>query len=97
MLKQGDIFTHRHWLDPDHSNAPLRCKVTKIARGMVYYRPYYGLHDDGTEWLGALWKFELMNAARYVQDTRERHYQDAVTGADQRATEKLIAGLKRSQ
>lgn len=51
--ERGKIYLHRHYLDPDMSNKPLACKVTKIAQGVAYYRPYYGLHDDGSEWLGS--------------------------------------------
>lgn len=66
-LAKGDIFTHKHWLN---SMAPfggaLQCRVTKIARGVVYYRPIYGLHDDGTEWLGSPAYFPIEFASRYV-------------------------------
>lgn len=50
---RGKFYLHRNYRDPDMSGKPLACKVTRIAQGVAYYRPYYGLHDDGTEWLGA--------------------------------------------
>lgn len=66
-LKPGLIFEHKHWLDSS-TNAPLKCKVTRITRDRVYYRGYYGLHDDGSEWLGGgMWlgraKFEVTYVA----------------------------------
>jgi hypothetical protein len=50
---RGRIYLHRHYMGEDRK--PLPCKVTKIAQGIPYYRPYYGLHDDGSEWLGRAW------------------------------------------
>ena len=44
MLKKGDTFKHRHWLDPD-TKKPLVCEVTKIANGVIYYRCLY---SDGS-------------------------------------------------
>ena len=65
QIYKGAYFTHSRWLDPDHSNQPMRCKVTRVARGLVYYRPHYGWHDDGTEWLGNPWKFGIEDADKY--------------------------------
>lgn len=64
-LKRGTIFEHRHWLDPQ-SNKPLRCKVTRVAMDTIYYRPHYGFHDDGSEWLGGVACFPISQTARYV-------------------------------
>jgi hypothetical protein len=52
-MKTGTIFTHKHYLTPDYSGEHLKCKVTKVSQGVVYYRPFYGMHDDGSEWLGS--------------------------------------------
>jgi len=49
-MKTGDTFTHRHWLDVH--NRPLKCRITKIAKGTVYYRPINGgkaMYCDMTE------------------------------------------------
>ena len=53
--KRGDVFKHAHFFSPDSmpNKIPLLCKVTKIAGGSIYFRPFYGLHDDGSEWLGS--------------------------------------------
>jgi len=40
LPKIGLIFTHAFWLDAD--NRHLRMRVTKIAKGVVYYRPVDG-------------------------------------------------------
>jgi hypothetical protein len=63
--KRGDILLHRHWIT--HDNAPLCCKITRIAQGVMYYRPYYGLHDDGTEWLGAPSYFPTEQWEKYME------------------------------
>jgi hypothetical protein len=49
--KRGEIYIHRHFMD--ERRTPLLCKVTRIAQGVAYYRPYYGVHEDGSEWLGS--------------------------------------------
>lgn len=36
--KRGDEFVHARWLEED-GVTPLRCRVTRVARGVVYYRP----------------------------------------------------------
>jgi hypothetical protein len=50
-IKRGMLFSHKHYIDPA-DNKPLRCKVTRVAQGVVYYRPIYRKHDDGSEWCG---------------------------------------------
>jgi hypothetical protein len=35
-MKRGDIFTHKRWLDAQHK--PLRCVVTRVALGVVYWQ-----------------------------------------------------------
>jgi hypothetical protein len=51
-MKRGDLFQHAHWRDSSKmpERVPLTCKVTKVAGGVIYYRPCYGRHDDGCEW-----------------------------------------------
>lgn len=66
ILRRGSYFLSRVWLDPDYSGQPLRCKVTAIRQGTVYYRPHYGWHDDGSEWLGSTARFPLDEADRWV-------------------------------
>lgn len=51
-VKRGFLFAHRHFRDPA-DNKPLRCKVTRVAQGVVYYRPIFARHDDGTSWYGS--------------------------------------------
>jgi hypothetical protein len=65
-MKIGMIFEHKKWLDPEMNGRPLRCKITKIARGSIYYRPYYGKHCDGSEWLGSPAFFAVDDAAKYM-------------------------------
>jgi hypothetical protein len=55
-MKRGDTFTHARWLDTDHK--PLRCVVTRVARGLVYWRPIDG---------GSPMYFELSKASQYVK------------------------------
>lgn len=68
-LKRGSTFLHRFWLDVSKAPArePLRCRVTKVSGGSVYWRADYGKHDDGTEWLGSPMRFQLDDASRYVR------------------------------
>jgi hypothetical protein len=40
--KVGRAFLHRYWLTADH--APLRCRITAVRQGMVYWK---ALDDDG--------------------------------------------------
>lgn len=40
MPKVGLVFEHTRWLDESH--APLLMRVTRIARGIVYYRDLTG-------------------------------------------------------
>jgi hypothetical protein len=48
---RGLRFIHRHWLD--EAGDPLTCVVTRVAKGIVYYRPDYGTRLDGSPWRGA--------------------------------------------
>ena len=65
--KVGDIMLHRRCLDGSNMQ-PLRCKITRIAQGVLYYRPHYGLHDDGTEWLGSATYCLLADIDRYLEE-----------------------------
>lgn len=40
VLKQGAHFLHATWIND--ANAPLECVVTRIAKGIVYWRPAAG-------------------------------------------------------
>lgn len=64
-LKVGDRFEHKHFLNPE-TRQPLVGLVTRIAGGIVYYRPDYGLHDDGTPWLGSAAYFPVEQESRWV-------------------------------
>lgn len=64
-LKVGDRFEHKHFLNPE-TRQPLVGLVTRIAGGIVYYRPDYGLHDDGTPWLGSAAYFPVEQQSRWV-------------------------------
>ena len=55
-MKQGQIFIHTKWLDEDYK--PLRCCITKISRGCVYWRPVSG---------GAPMYFAIENADQYMR------------------------------
>ena len=64
-FRRGTMFYHRHYRDPVHGG-PLRCVVTAIRGGVLYYRPDYGTHDDGTPWRGAPAYFPVEDAPRYA-------------------------------
>lgn len=64
-MKKGTMFEHAKWLNPE-DGSPLKCKVTRVAQGTVYYRPYYGKHLDGTEWFGNSTHFPVEMIGRYV-------------------------------
>ena len=67
-MTKGQIFLHKRWLDAQFmpQRIPLRCIVTRIAQGVIYYRPLYGAHDDGTPWLGAPSYFPISDAHKYI-------------------------------
>lgn len=64
QLYRGCYFEHPKWRD--QCGQGLRCKVTAMCNGLVYYRPHYGWRDDGSEWLGAPMYFALDDADKYV-------------------------------
>ena len=68
MIKRGDIVKHRYYLDAEKlpEKVALKCKITAIRQGVIYYRPYYGLHDDGTEWLGSGSYFPKADIQKYL-------------------------------
>ena len=54
-IKRGDYFTHRYYFTEDGAGKrPLRCKVTKVAKGLVYYRGVYS-EPGSPELLGAVY------------------------------------------
>lgn len=67
-MKRGEYYLHRHYIDTN-IDMPLRCKVTRIAQGVVYYRPHYGYHEDGSEWLGSPAYFPIEDASKYFEAT----------------------------
>ena len=67
VLKRGVCFIHKRWLDGSN-NQPLKCQITRIARGLMYYRADYGLHDDGTPWLGAPYFIAVEDAGKVIEE-----------------------------
>ena len=57
-ILKGMIFRHTKWLD-DSYKRPLVCKITKVAQGLVYYRPVDG---------GAPMFFPIEERARWIKD-----------------------------
>lgn len=55
---KGTIFTHQRFLDPS-TNTALQCKITVVRSGRVYFRPFYGTHEDGSDWLGTPYYLSL--------------------------------------
>lgn len=64
-MKKGERYTSKVWLHPE-TGAPLVMLITRIAQGVVYYRPDYGTHDDGSRWLGSSAYFTFESAAKYL-------------------------------
>jgi hypothetical protein len=54
MIKRGMKFPHPRVLSCAalSEHVPQTYVVTRVTRDWVYYRADYGLHDDGTPWLG---------------------------------------------
>lgn len=57
-LKRGTKFLHSKWLDENH--LPLLCEVTRVAQGVVYWKPV------GTE--KAKTYFPIDDAGKYVKE-----------------------------
>lgn len=68
--KRGEIYQHRHFRYPA-SNKALLCKVTRIVSGVAYYRPHYGYHDDGSEWLGSPYYVDIRKFWQSFEPTQE--------------------------
>ena len=68
--RKGHIYTHRKFFDPV-TKRPLRCKVTKVAKGIVYYRGYYGVDLSGDEVLGGLSFFDVEDAPKVFQEIEQ--------------------------
>lgn len=64
-LKVGDRFEHKRVFDPI-TKRPIVGLVTRVAGGIVYYRPDFGFHDDGTPWLGSPHYFPIDQQSRWV-------------------------------
>lgn len=56
-MKRGDKFIHARFLDD--KNQPLRCEVTRVALGLVYWKA------EGER--KAKYFFRLEDAAKYVK------------------------------
>lgn len=52
-VKVGQRYKSKVWLQPNTREAATM-KITRVTKTAIYYRPDYGLHADGTEWLGSL-------------------------------------------
>lgn len=65
-MKRGDLYRSTVWLNPDRSGETLIMEITRVAAGTIYYRPVYGLHDDGTRWYGSAARFVATDAARWL-------------------------------
>lgn len=57
-MKRGDKFIHAKWLD--EKNQPLVCEVTKVARGLVYWK------GEGER--KAKYFFALEETTKYVKE-----------------------------
>lgn len=44
-LKRHQIVTSKVWLD--ENNQPLKLKIMRLTKGLVYYRPFYGWASNG--------------------------------------------------
>ena len=71
-MKRGTLFQHKHWLNPA-DGSPMVGVVTRVAQGVIYWRPHYGKHDDGTDWLGAPAYFPKEQTGRYVSKILPAH------------------------
>jgi len=56
-MKRGDTFLHQHWIAGDRT--PLRCIVTSVREGWVYWK------QEG-ERKAKKMRFELAKADKYV-------------------------------
>jgi hypothetical protein len=67
-LKKGTKFLHSRYLDVGKlpEKVQLTCVITAVRMGVVYYRPVYGTHDDGTPWLGSPAYFPKEQAERWM-------------------------------
>jgi len=48
-MRKDMVFFHKHYLTEDKKSS-LKCKITKIEQGVVYYRPIY--FENGNQTLG---------------------------------------------
>jgi len=63
-LRRGSEFLHAHWFNPD-TGKPLRCRVTQIRDGGVYWRE---IEADGTTSRAPAYFFTFEQAERYVRE-----------------------------
>ncbi len=72
-------YKSKVWLNPSDGQ-PAVMRVTRIAQGVIYYRPYYGKHDDGSLWLGAAAYFPLSRVDHYLGEEVLHVKQEAPRG-----------------
>lgn len=67
-LKKGTKFLHSRYLDVSKLPEKVQqlCVITAIRQGVIYYKPVYGTHDDGTPWLGSSTYFPKEQAGRWI-------------------------------
>lgn len=65
-LRKGIWFAHKRLLNPQLNGQDQMCQITRIAQGKIYYKAYYGLHDDGTPWYGFFDYIPEEVADRYI-------------------------------
>ena len=63
-MKRGETYISKIWMD--HDRRPIPMRITKIVGKTIYYRPYYGKHDDGSDWLGSVAYFPLEQASKWL-------------------------------
>jgi hypothetical protein len=83
-MKRGTRFLHARILDASKmpEKVPQVCVVTRVARGTVYYRPDYGLLDDGSPWLGSPGSFPVGNTDRWVSEILPNPLKSSPSRAD---------------
>lgn len=63
--KKGQRFYHKTWLSP-RDNSPQLFEITRVATGVVYYRPVYFYQDQNVEKLGGSMYETTENFAKRV-------------------------------
>ena len=66
MIRRGELYRSKVWLNPDRMTEHLPMLITKVSGSTIYYRPVYGRHDDGSLWTGSCAKFRRTDVAKYL-------------------------------